>query len=291
MVRNLSLWVAPPLLLSLQLACGGSEPAQPTPAEEAPAEAPADDKPAAEPLGDKLDVSTFSAAGATATLVPSPRELQAALAAAGLQTTLANLVPSRSWKTDANDTDRVAVRTGVIIADMLLTVKTAKDDELVGRLESIRGGMKTLDAGSDIDNTIGDLIDRVKAGAVDREGLLAELDELSQVAVPELQFNGQERIVPLIKAGSWLAGANLVATAAQTDAKPAAADGILKQPEVVAYFQGYVKAEEGKVPSEVATALDTSLAKLDAVARKDGALAEADVKAVVDATHAVLEML
>lgn len=289
MVRTLSLWVVPPVLLSMQLACGGSEPTKPVAQDEAPAEAPAE--PAVEAFGDKLDVSAFSSAGANATLVPSPRELQAALAAAGLQTTLANLVPARSWKLDANDPDRVAVRTGVIIADLLLTVKSSTDAELVGRLETIRSGMKTLEAGSDIDATIGDLLDRVKAGAVDRDALLAELDDLSQVAVPELEFNGQDRIVPLIKAGSWLAGANLVAKAAQTDAKPAAADGILKQPEVVAYFQGYVKAEEGKVPSEVANALDSSLAKLDEVSRKGGALADSDVQTVVDATHSVLELL
>ncbi len=271
--------------LVISAACGTTPPAEPA-AEEAPVEAAA-----VAPLGDQLDISLFRQGSSAMTLVPSPRELQAALGAAGLETTLSTLVPARTWKPDAKDPDRVAVRTGVIIADLLLTVKTAKDEEMIGRLASIQDGMKTLDGGSDIDATIQDLMDRIKAGAVDRDALLSELDELSQVAVPELEFHGKKRIVPLIKAGSWLAGAHLVAEAAKKDDKPAASSGILKQPEVVSYFQGYTKAEEGKVSSEVAQQLETSLAQLETVAKKEGPLAATDVDTVATATHAVMELL
>lgn len=273
-------------LLSAFACGGGSEPATPA-ATEAPAAA------AVAALPDKLDFDNLNIGNAGgSTLVPSPRELQAALGAAGLQTTLASLVPARTWKADANDTDRVAVRTGVVIADLLLTVTGAEDAALIKHLTDIRAGMSSLDAGSDIDATLADLIERVKAGAIDRDTLLGEFDDLSQVAVPELEFHGNARIVPLIKAGSWLAGANLVARAAQTDAKPAAVDGILKQPEVVGYFKTYVK-EEGadKVTGEVAAQLDTTLSTLDTLARKEGSLSAEDIASVVATTNDVLGML
>ena len=127
----------------------------------------------------------------------------------------------RDMQFDDQDTDDVAVRTGVVIADMLLTVKTADNEQLVQRLEHIQTGMKTLKGGDDIDKTIKDIIDRVKADAVTRDDLLKELDELSGAVIPELEFEGQKRVVPLIQAGSWLEGANLVARAAKEKGKAA----------------------------------------------------------------------
>lgn len=268
--------------LALALACGGSDPAPPEPAPSLVE---------AEPLQDKLDVSSFATGTRNTTLVPSPRELQAALSAAGLQTTLATLVPDRSWKLEATDPDRVAVRTGVILADLLLTVKTATDEAMVQRLRAIQTGMKTLDGSADIDATIQDLVERIQAGAIDRPTLLAEFDELAQVAVPELEFHGKDDVVPLIKAGSWLAGANLVARAAKKGNSPVAATGILKQPEVVAYFRGYTRAEEGKVPTEVSEALDASLSQLESVATTSGVLETEHLDAVATSTQNVLELL
>ena len=57
--------------------------------------------------------------------------------------------------------------------------------------------------------------------------------------MPEIEFNGVAVIVPMIQAGSWLEGANLVARAVKTKGNPAAASDILKQADIVAYFQKY----------------------------------------------------
>lgn len=267
-------------------ACGGDTPDAPPAAADAPAEAPA-----ADPLPDKLDVDG-AGGDAEYAKVPPPGELQLALQRAGIETTIASMVPDRTFQLDASDPDRVAVRTGVVVADILLTVETSSDDKLLSQLALVKQGMSILGGGADIDRTITDLSDRVKAGAVQRKALVVELDELAQVVIPELEFNGVARIVPLIQAGSWLSGASLVAKAVQAKQQPAAADAILKQPEVVRYFKRYAKEEgEGKVPSMVASALDASLSQLEAVAAKDGSLTGEDVDVVINATGSVLSLL
>ncbi|MCB9682886.1 MAG: hypothetical protein H6733_15570 [Alphaproteobacteria bacterium] len=279
------------LCLATALACGGSDtsapkemPDQPK-AEAAPAEAPK--------LADMDPKALEAEADQSYALVPSPVETQAALQAAGIETELATLVPARTVPPGDADTDRVAVRTGVVLADMLLTVETSSNETLVSQLEAIRGGMNTLKGGKDIDATLVDIIDRVKAGSVTRDELLRELDELSNAVIPELEFNGVARIVPLIQAGSWLEGANLVGRAVQAKGQPSAADGILKQPAVVGYFATYAKDKAAKAdaPQIVADALDASLARLSAVARKAEPLDASDIETVVSATGSVLSLL
>lgn len=262
-------------------------------ADTATAEAPKTEEPAPAPLGDNMDPSALKdGADRKFTLVPSPVETQGALEAGGIDTKLADLITAREFEFDDQDQDDVAVRTGVVIADMLLTVKTASDDQLVDRLGKIKTGMTVLKGGEDIDKTIDEITDRVKAGAVNRDELLKELDELSGAIIPELEFNGVERIVPLIQAGSWLEGANLVARACDAKATPAAADGILKQPHVVDYFIEYVKGEgKDKAPAAVTEKLEASLTTLKGLAEKPEPLNAEDIKTVIQVTEDVLALL
>lgn len=267
------------------MACGGGEPA-PKPVEAPPA-------PEAAALGE-LDPSKLSAeAEKKYALVPSPVETQGALTAAGIDTQLAALVPAdRGFNLAAADGDRVAVRTGVVVADMLLTTKSSSNEALLAQIATIRTGMGTLGGGKDIEATLDDLAQRITAGALDREVLLKEFEELSQVVIPELEFNGAARTVPLIQAGSWLAGANLVARAAQEKGNPEAVGAILKQAAVVDYFAEFAKANlpEG-APAEVANALDATLVRLKGIATKSEPLTGEDLQVVIDSTSAVLLLL
>jgi hypothetical protein len=143
-----------------------------------------------------------------------------------------------------------------------------------------------------VDATVAELLQRLQVGGLDRDALAKELEEISQVGIPELEFNGVARVVPLVQAGSWLAGANLVARAALAKGSTQGVDGILKQPAVVQYFAGYARQNvpEG-APAEVAAALDATLTRLGAVATKAEPLTPDDLQAVVDATQAVLVLL
>lgn len=292
------------LLRSLSLAgllalaaCTGT----PTPAPdsgEAAGDGSADATPKADPLGDmdpaKLKAGTEGGSDDARrfTIVPSPRETQEAMESAGIDTKLATLIKPREMEFDDQDLDDVAVRTGVVIADMLLTVKTADDAQLISRLEHIQTGMRTLKGGDDIDKTITDLIDRIKAEAINRDDLLKELDELSGAIIPELEFEGKKRVVPLIQAGSWLEGANLVARAAKEKGKPSSVDPILKRKHVVDYFMDYVEGEgKDKAPAAVTEKLKASLTTLKGISEKSEPLNEQDIDTVIQVTEDVLALL
>lgn len=226
------------------------------------------------------------------TLVPSPVETQRALERAGIETQLSTLITGRELDVSNEDEDNAAVRTGVVVADMLLTVKSSPKEDLLMRLGQVESGMQQLGGGEDILKTLDDIQERVKGDAVTRDELLKELDELSGAVIPELEFNGRERVVPLIQAGSWLEGANLLAKAVKSAENPSAADGLLKQPAVVDYFLTYVR-EEGaeKAPAAVTEKLEESLGTLKGIAGKEVSLTMEDIDTVIKTTDDVLALL
>jgi len=227
-------------------------------------------------------------------LVPSVLETQAALQKSGIDTELATLTEPRAYDLSADAKDRAAVRTGVVLADMLLTVQTSSKERLQAQLSTLRQGMQQLEGGSDIDRTIQEFEESVAADSITRDELLAEFDQLSGAVIPELEFNGNERVVPLISAGSWLEGTHLVARAlvAVPADKRGDADKLLKAPEVVDYFQAYVD-EEGsdKAPEPVAAQLKTTLATLEGLAAKAEPLNDDELSKVAKSTGDVLSLL
>jgi hypothetical protein len=279
------------IVLSLAIACSGGEPTQAPETPEAP-------KPAEEPAAPKadtpdtppLDKAALADSAEDTALVPSPVETQRALAAAGVETELSTLIPKHTFKMEQSDVDHAAVRSGVLLADLLLTVKTAEKADLVARIKAVQKGMAQLEGGSDIDQTLADYVQSIEADAISREELLKEFDELSGAIIPELEFNGKERVVPLIKAGSWLEGANLVARAVKAKGTPAAADGLLKQPAVVRYFSRYVKTE-AEAPPQVTKTLEASLKTLEELAMKKEPLGAEDIDTVIKTTSDVLGLL
>ena len=272
------------LSLSFLAACTGEDPV------EQPAEPPAE-QPAAQPTPDvQLNPAELAAAAENVTLVPSPAEMQRALANAGLTSELASMVSDKDIGVEVDNLDQIAVRRGVILAEVVLTLKDAPKDKLVRRLESMKAGFIKLGAGSDIPNTIDELITSIN-NDLNREDLLDEVDLLSGAMVPELETEAGEWVVPLIQAGSWLEGAYLVSGAIESESKFEAAGSLLRQPEVVDYFLEYVQREGGdKAPDEVVKQLEATLVKLKSIAGKETLSAD-DVKEIHAATGAVLSML
>ncbi|MBT3221989.1 MAG: hypothetical protein HN348_23180 [Proteobacteria bacterium] len=224
-------------------------------------------------------------------LVPSPVETEKALVAAGIDTRLSSLIPDRTLDMDVADLDQAALRSGVVLADMLLTVKTAEKEELLAYLSKIRVGMKQLRGGKDIDATLRDMTERIRADSVSRGELLKEFDELSGAVIPELEFNGNDRVVPLIEAGSWVEGANLVSRAVKEKGDSTSADQLLKQPAVVDYFSRYVKKEGDRAPEAITKQLVESLDALHGLAKKTDPLTMEDIDTVILVTDNVLKLL
>jgi hypothetical protein len=262
-------------------ACAGGEPA----ATPAPTDAP---KP-----GDEAPPAFDPGASAeNIALVPSPVETERALEAAGIDTKLATLIPERKLDMNVSDLDQVAVRTGVVLADMLLTVKTADKEQLLEYVGRIRIGMKQLQGGKDIDATLQDMTERIKADSVTRDELLREFDELSGAVIPELEFNNNQRVVPLIEAGSWVEGANLVSRAIKNKGSASTADQLLKQPAVVEYFIEYVQSQGDDVAPEAMTKqLSESLTTLKGLAEKTEQLSLEDIDTIISVTDSVLTLL
>ena len=97
--------------------------------------------------------------------------------------------------------------------------------------------------------------------------------------------------MPLIQAGSWLGGANLVAAAVVEAGSYEKAGDLLKQPAVVGYFQGYVKTEgQDKASGEVIAQLETTLNTLAEICSHE-TLSEEDVKTIQSSTSSVLDLL
>lgn len=225
------------------------------------------------------------------TLVPSPAEMQKALEKGGIATKLDALVPARTLKMDVANKDVVAVRTGLVLADALLTVKTAPKEKLVERLNQVKTGLSSLGAGEDLGKTIDDMTARITNDGVTRDELVKELDELHGAVIPEIEYEAGEKVVPLIQAGSWLGGSNLVAAAVVDANKPEAGTSMLRQPQVCDYFLKYVSIEgQSKAPDEVVQQLNATLTKLKEIASKPSLTID-DVKEVKTQTDNVLALL
>jgi len=239
-----------------------------------------------------MDPAELEGEARKVTLVPSPVETQKELADLGIDANLGSFMRTRSISATSTDEDAVSMGTGVVIADMLLTVMSSADAELLNQLGQVKNGMTALKGGDDILATIDDLTERVTAGAMNRTNLLKELDQLSGVMIPELEFEGQARVVPLIQAGSWLEGVFLVASAAKAAGNLAACDQMLKQPMIVEYFKEYTaqKGEEGG-GNAIYTHLSASLARLEQIADKKEPLTAEDVDEIIAVTGGLLGLI
>lgn len=276
------------LLAMMATGCGDSDPA---PAVTAEATNAAAQTKATPKKVIKFDPATLQAEALKVALVPSPAEMQKALSNAGLEAQLADMVKDRDIKMDIENKDQIAVRTGVVLADLVLTVKTATPEQQVARLNRIKEGMKALGAGEEVDKTLSDLAARITSGSGSRDDLLKEFDELSGVLVPDLTYEAGEWVIPLIKAGAWLEGAHLVAGAIKEEGKYDEAGKLLKQPHVIDYFIEYVQREGStKAPDAVIAKLNETLSTLKEVTAKS-VIDEEDVHTIHSATAAVLTML
>ncbi len=270
-------------LAALLVGCGGEEP---KPAEPAAPVAAAPAAPAT------IDLTELKASAEGITLVPAPMEMQKALDKAKIADTLESLVQERKLNLEAQDPDVAAVRTGVVLADTLLTVKSAPPEKLVERMKSVQKGMTTLKAGADINATIDSLIGDIQnLGGGSRDEIVKQLDEMHAAIIPEIEYEAGEQITPLIQAGSWLEGSNLLAAAILKANRPEVANDLLRQPAVCDYFLKYVDiAGKSKAPDEVVKQLKTTLEKLKEISSKPSLTVE-DIEEVKKQTDTVLGML
>jgi hypothetical protein len=272
------------VLFSFALSCIGDS--------STPEETPAVPTPEENAGFNKLDPNALADAVNKAELVPSPLDMEKKLKAAGLQKDLGSLIPgSKDFEVIVKDNDQTAIRTGIVMADLVLTLKTSDQATILKRLNKMKAGLKQLGAGDDIYAVIEDFEMRVQDNSVKKNELLEEFDELSQVMVSELEYEAGEWVVPLIQAGTWLEGANLVSKAMSQEEKYSAADEFFRQKEVVEYFISYIGRDgKDRAPDQIIEKLLETLNDLKNIADKPK-ITPADVQKIDSLTSLVLNLL
>jgi hypothetical protein len=266
-------------LLSCLAACGGGEEAA----------TPANDTPVAATPAPGVLSADMRAAAVEDHLVPSPGEMQAAMTAANIQASLASLVPDREMDMGSDDKDHIAVRTGVVLADMLLTVESASKEATISRFKQIQAGLQVLKAGDDLPREIDDLIQQIENDSLTGSKLVFELDQLRAAVIPEINYEA-DWTLPMLQAGAWLEGAHLISKALAGNEESSGTQ-LLRQPDVVDYFLRYVAQEgEGRAESKVLDTLKATLGKIKEIVSKDVLTAE-DISAIHDSTGVVLNLL
>lgn len=221
---------------------------------------------------------------------PSPKEMKITLDKAGVQMALP---ATRTFSTADLGRDHLAVQTGVLLADLVLTVDDSTTEQKVAYLNALKASCESLDVGEDIPGEVDSVREQVESGALDGPKLVHEFDELHGVMVPELEQEDAKWLVPLVQAGSWLEGAHLVSGALRGQTNMEAANNLLRQPTVVRYFQRYVseRAADPEAPAAgVIKTLQATLTTLETVSSKDS-LSQADIETIHSETGKVLAIL
>ncbi len=272
-------WLALPALLGLMMiAC---PPGEETPDAEA---TPAATK--AAPPENRTDLADVAI---NTSLVASPTELQEAMLHAGVDIKFGTLLERRDLDLGGDDKEQVALRTGIVLADMVLTLNESEKDVLISDLTGLRAGLATIGAGADIDTTLGQIIDHVKADAVSRQELWLQVEEMREAAYGELAIEAGPQVVPLVQAGSWLEGTHLLASAVLKAEEKGSAPNLLRQPDVVNYFLKQLKVGEGDV-SDINTLARGTLEQIHDITMKE-TLGVEDVEAIHKLTADLLGKL
>jgi hypothetical protein len=223
-------------------------------------------------------------------LAPSPMQLEREVRDAGIADGLAALVPQRTFGANTDDKDRIAVRTGIVLAYTILAGRSTPKAEFVAQLRTVREGMAALGTGAGLLDTMDRFVQNAENDAASREDFLTELDGVSGMMVPDEGWGRDDRTGPLLQAGAWLAGTNLVARAIVSSGKGDAAEKLLHRPEVANYFLGYLKDDGAAKAGSLAAPLGDTLRKLAEIGAKAN-LGVEDAKAVADSTEALFGYL
>jgi hypothetical protein len=220
-------------------------------------------------------------------MTPSVREISRAAQSAGLSLAIPEL---RTFTADAGEADHAAVQMGVLMADLTLTSQSdpERTDPL---LTALRAHLERLSASEDLILELADLQGELRAGVLSLSQKSQRLDELTAIAIPELQQDWDPWLMPLVQTGSWIETIHLVCLAATgaSDLEPVAA--VLRQPQVIRYFQAYVDPRaHGMSETRLLWQLSRTLAVLAELTAAE-ALTAADLAQITTQTERVLAEL
>jgi hypothetical protein len=238
------------------------------------------------PSAPVLDMSRIIKKAKNTWLVPQPSEIQNALKELGVSEDVSAMVKAREPDFAPMDGQRIAVNTGVVIADLVLTVNQATPQVNAKSIRTIARGLKELGAPDKQLNKLEQFAKRVESGTVAGRALVSELDEYQTAVLQGLEeFSSKDAVVG-IQAGAWLRAVHLVASALQKGNKADQGGHLFQQPQVVDHFMGYLAGDAAKDSSLVQEAVPV-LRQLKAIATKPEVTAQ-DVNQIASVTGDLL---
>ena len=218
----------------------------------------------------KIEVAELEKVATDVEVIPSPVKMKKELNKAGLNISIGEMITKKEFPSlDIEDKSRIAVLTGILLTDLVITVDKASPERIEQNLIKLKEGFDKLKTGNDIQSTIDDLIASVKTPNFDRDGLLEEVDMLSSVLVPELKSEAGTWAIPLIQAGAWLEGVQVISSSIQKENAYDKGKKLFYHPGIAPYFIRYIdEAGKEKFSNNLNTQIKTALGKLDSYGKK-----------------------
>ena len=264
----------------LLLACSTESQVEPTPSVNTPA-------PSSAPP--KLNVAEEDPR--TTALTPSPLETRLAAERAGLTTSLPSLIPDRNFNFRNEDVNHIAMRTGILLADTVLTISELPKEQLLQNLKNIEEGLSKMKAGKGLLSMLSDIRVQVTNDSLTRKELLSEMEDIVSMSVPEQGFGKEDKTGPLLQAGAWLSSINLVSKAIVEEKNPSAASKLLRHGKVADYFLLYAETKgRDKAPEAIIKKLQNALQALKSISEKETIILD-DVQTIISETDALLSMI
>jgi len=266
--------------------CKSGEDVEPS-AEDATGEVAVEGEADTKEVPDKIEGLTIKEKAA-AFVIPAPSEIVVLLQEADPEGELLASVGNELPSYDGLPNWKAALALGIANADLLLTVPEAPDEDIVARLDNIAAGMAALGSTQDQIDSLVDLRGKVAGGAIEREALVRQLDDLRIGMLAQGKEQYGERQVALIAVGGWARAVNLFARGAEkTSTIPAGAD-VLKLRIVIDTLIADVGTDEEVQP--VVVALQKILPVASSTTRADAPPTAEEIQILLGATGEILAL-
>ena len=127
-------------------------------------------------------------------LSPSPLETQKTLQKAGISVALHELVEAQQYNFEGNSREQAAIRVGVLLCDVIVSIEHASKDEVIQKFSNIIEGMAVMKVGIGLMDMVKDMHTQYANDAITKKELVEGLDNIAAMSVPEDGFSKLERV-------------------------------------------------------------------------------------------------
>jgi hypothetical protein len=224
-------------------------------------------------------------------LSPSPLETQKTVRTAGISTSLHEFVKVQKYNFEGNSREQAAIRVGVLLCDLIVSIDQASKEDIILRFSNIIEGMAVMKVGDGLMSMVKDMHTQYTNDAMTKQEIVEGLDNIAAMSVPEEGFSKDDPTGPLLQAGAWLEGVNLVSKAILKDDKIEVANKLLRLEHVATYFLQYANGEgKEKATEQILNQMKTSLTYLKTLAKKEK-IEKSDLEQAITETEKMLSFL